>query len=266
MTHTGEQFALLKKYGLQYQPDMVFVGFFAGNDFIDADPYRKRIVVNDTYYDIDRRFEVKILGYPIVFKSRLWHFIKQRFIVWKNLNEVHAWDSAQLQQEDSNHTNHTNADAGTFTEKAFLEIERYRLGICHMPAHKNGVYKKNIDFILQTFTQMKEFLDARNIKLVVGIYPAEFQVNGDLLTRVCQTFNIEKDQLNVALPQRILEEHFISQNIHYVDLLDSFRKEGKEKKLYLNRDTHWNPAGTELVSDMLFQSLVPQIDTIFTSE
>ena len=59
MTHTGEQFAMLKKYGMQYHPDRVLVGFFTGNDFIDADPNRKRIVVNDTYFDIDRRLRSK---------------------------------------------------------------------------------------------------------------------------------------------------------------------------------------------------------------
>ena len=31
MTHTGEQFAMLKKYGLQYHPDLVILGFFIGN-------------------------------------------------------------------------------------------------------------------------------------------------------------------------------------------------------------------------------------------
>ena len=45
-THTGEQLAMLKKYGLQYNPNLVVLGFFVGNDFRDADPERKRIIVN----------------------------------------------------------------------------------------------------------------------------------------------------------------------------------------------------------------------------
>lgn len=65
MTHTAEQLEMLKKYGLQYNPDLVFLSFFIGNDFVDADPNRKRIVVNDVYFDIDKRRELTFLGYPI---------------------------------------------------------------------------------------------------------------------------------------------------------------------------------------------------------
>lgn len=81
MTHTGEQLALLKKFVLQYEPDMVVLGFFAGNDFVDGDPYRKRIVLNETFLDIDKREETVFLGYPILGKSRLWEFLKQKLRV-----------------------------------------------------------------------------------------------------------------------------------------------------------------------------------------
>ena len=133
------------------------------------------------------------------------------------------------------------------------------------PPIGRGSMKKNVDYILRTLTQMKEFLDARNIKLDVGIYPDEFQVNEALLFRIFQTFNLEKDQFEVELPQRLLAEHCVSGNIEFMDLLDSFRREGAEKPLYLNRDSHWNPAGNELAADVLFRFLAPQIDAAFTA-
>ena len=34
MTQTAEQLVMLKKYGLQYHPDLVILGFFVGNDFL----------------------------------------------------------------------------------------------------------------------------------------------------------------------------------------------------------------------------------------
>ena len=82
MTHTGEQLALLKKFVLQYEPDMVVLGFFAGNDFVDGAPHRKRIVLNETFLDIDRRQETVFLGYPILSKSRLLEFIKQKLKIF----------------------------------------------------------------------------------------------------------------------------------------------------------------------------------------
>jgi hypothetical protein len=77
--HTAEQLVMLRKFGLQYNPDLVILGFFAGNDFFDADPNRKRIVLNKYFFDIDRRYELRLLGYPVVARSRLWLFLKNKF-------------------------------------------------------------------------------------------------------------------------------------------------------------------------------------------
>src|SRR5258708_19337558 len=79
MTHTGEELAMLKKYGLQYNPDMVVLGFFMGNDFVDADPDRKRIVVNGIYMDISPRTELSLLAYPIIPQSRLLLLMDQKY-------------------------------------------------------------------------------------------------------------------------------------------------------------------------------------------
>src|SRR5258708_5504885 len=65
-THTGEQLIMLNKFGLQYNPDLVILGFFVGNDFRDADPNRKRIVVDGCLVDIDKRYESRFLCYPII--------------------------------------------------------------------------------------------------------------------------------------------------------------------------------------------------------
>ena len=78
MTHTGEQLDLLERFGLEYQPDLVVLGFFIGNDFLDGGPYRKRIVVNETFLDIDKRRETVLFGYPIVARSRVFEFIRQQ--------------------------------------------------------------------------------------------------------------------------------------------------------------------------------------------
>jgi hypothetical protein len=259
MTHTGEQLALLKKYGLRLNPDLVLVGFFAGNDFVDADPYRKRIVVNDTYFDIDTRHEMKFLGYPIVPKSRLWYFIRQRIIAWKNVEKVQAWDAAQTQDEDSSDSERSSSQ-GTFVESAFLEIERHRLSICQVPSYEKGIYSKNIEYILQSFSQMKELLDDHGIQLAVGIYPDEFQVDDALLDKIFQTYDLDRALFDTTLIQRVLEDHLRAANIDFVDLLGEFRAKGKDKRLYLLRNTHWNKDGIALAADLLFQFLVPKTD------
>ncbi len=81
-THTAEQLALLRKFGLRYNPDLVVSGFYAGNDFFDAHPQRKRIVLGAATTDIylDRDFYTTFLGRPVVWQSRLWLFLRKKWI------------------------------------------------------------------------------------------------------------------------------------------------------------------------------------------
>ena len=78
-THTGEQLIMLKKYALQYNPDLVILGFFAGNDFFDAGANRKRLLVNGCFVDIDKRYEYRFLGYPVITQSRALVLLKQKY-------------------------------------------------------------------------------------------------------------------------------------------------------------------------------------------
>ena len=87
-THTGEQLLMLKKYGLQYDPDLVILGFFAGNDFTEADPNRKRIIVNGCQLDIDKRYEHRLFGYPIITRSRLLLFLTQKYEIYSIAREA----------------------------------------------------------------------------------------------------------------------------------------------------------------------------------
>jgi hypothetical protein len=256
MTHTGEQLAMLKKYGLQYQPDIIFLGFFVGNDFIDADPYRKRIVVNDTYFDIDTRREKTFLGYPIIGKSRLWSFIQQKLLVWKELNK------ARTQQNNPTQKVNTKSRACTFSEEAFLYIERVRIEICNVRSNQMRIYREKIDFILQSLSQMQELLVRNQTKLIVGIYPDEFQVNEQLRSQIFENFGLEKDLYDIEFMQNLLAEYLEAHQIPYLDLLDAFRSQGKNESLYLCRNTHWNQAGNELAANLIFQYLLPQIDSV----
>jgi SGNH hydrolase-like domain, acetyltransferase AlgX len=240
MTHTGEQLLMLQKYGLQFEPELVVLGFFAGNDFVDADPNRKRIVVNDIYIDIDKRYEVTLFGYPIVPQSRFFLFVRQKYKIFRehlrNRSVAHAEVAAPV---------------GTFSEDTFLSIERARMEFCNLKSFRQGRYADNIKFIFQNLREMRNLLKARGVPLIVAIFPDEFQVDAQLSGAVINRFNLDRNDYDLDLMQKVLRAFLESEDIPYVDMLERFREAGKQESLYLLRDTHWNSAGNHLAATIL---------------
>lgn len=240
MTHTAEQLALLKKFGLGYNPDLVVLGFFAGNDFKDAFPYLKRIAVNGLYTDIDTRCPlIEVGGRPVIFQSRLLLLLRQRSALLCEIIKKRL-----------------SGKEGFFSERAFLDIEKTRLDICNLNNHRMGMYRERIGYALKSVSEMDELLRQRGIKFIVAIYPDEFQVSERLKERLFKKFNLKSGDFRMDMPQMVLKEHLRSRGIPHLDMLDAFRREGEKRDLYLPFDTHWNEAGNALAADLLFDYLV----------
>ena len=247
-THTGEQLLMLKKYGLQYNPDLVILGFFAGNDFLDADPNRKRIVVNGCFVDIDKNHEHRLFGYPIIFESRLQVFLTQKYesytMARQARKEAEEWAAANGQPAPIK-----NLPAQTFYDnrKAVLEFFNKKTSAAQ--------FGRNVDYIFQSISEMSELLKARGIRFMVAIYPDSIQVNAPIFDDVVSKFGLHRDDYDLNLAQDQLKTFLVSKQIPYLDLLEMFRAEEPKRDLYLLRDIHWNKAGNELAAKTLFQYL-----------
>jgi len=240
-THTGEQLALLRKFGLQYDPDLTVLSFFVGNDFVDADPDRKRIIVNGIYLDISRRHDYKLLNRPIIPKSRIWLFLKQKYQIWAETRKAKAEATAK--------------SPGAFTEETYLAIERARLEFFNVSHSRPSHLQANVDYIFGSIAEMDELLKSRNIKLVVAILPDEFQVNQQLFRDIIDRYKLEPQDYDLKFAQNLLKGFLESRGIPYVDFLDQFQAAGKTQTLYAVRDSHWNAAGNQLAARILFEDL-----------
>jgi len=249
-THTGEELAILKKYGLQYNPDLVVLGFFVGNDFLDADPDRKRIVVNGSYVDIRKSREHRFLGYPIIAQSRLLLFLEQKYRVYAESRKASREARGQPEQ------------LGTFSEDTYLGIERSRLEFFNSNPASLKQWQANIDYIFQSISEMDALLKSRNIKFVVAIYPDEFQINDTVLKTIFEKYKLKPEDYDLNLAQNLLKSYLQSRGIPFIDFLERYRAEGKKHDLYLLRDTHWNGAGNQLAADILFEDLGKRVENI----
>ncbi len=256
MTHTGEQLEMLRKYGLQYDPDLVIHGFFVGNDFVAAHRFRKRIVVNDTWIDIDRRHERTLFGYPFVASSRLYHVVRHRL---KLLLERFRSAGGTRAGDDP-------ADVeGAFSEQTFAEIERKRMEFCNVRKQKAGMYADQVAFAKENLTGMATLLESRGIAFMVALYPDEFQVDAALQRHLIATFGLQPADYDLDLPNRVARTHLEKLGVPVIDMLEPFREHGVTRRLYLPRNTHWNEAGRQLAGELLFDAVRPFIDELHSS-
>ncbi len=247
-THTGEQLLMLKKFGLQYNPDLVILGFFAGNDFLDADPNRKRIVVNGCFVDIDKHHEHRLFGYPIIFQSRLRLFLTQKYqsyaITKQARKEAEEWATANGQPAP---TKNLPAENFYSNQRVMLEFFNKKTSAAR--------FGRNVDYIFQSLLEMNDLLKARNIKFMVAIYPDSTQVKPQQFDTLVTKFGLNRDDYDLNLAQDELKAFLSSKQIPYLDLLEAFRAEEPKRDLYLLHDAHWNKAGNELAAQMLFEYL-----------
>ena len=138
---------MLKKFGLQYNPDLVILGFFMGNDFVDADPYRKRIAFNNAYADIDKRHEHRILGYPFVFPFR-------SFGLWSKNGQILA-ESRRARMDTQ-----TSSSRNLFLRE-HLSQHRKESGLDLFDANSfrsTSPYQRNINYIFERISEMDDLL------------------------------------------------------------------------------------------------------------
>jgi hypothetical protein len=280
-THTGEQLALLKKYAIQYNPDLVILGFFAGNDVKDADPKRKRIIVNDLYVDIKRDEELIILGYPIIKQSRLWLFVQQKWKIWQSYQQAqkdlkksslpanyllasrHLLLTSNIPNSPSTQPANREQSPGILSESDFFKEERDRLKFCDRQKLAEGKRDKRFNYITASIGEIRELLQNKNIKFIVALYPDEYQVNSELFQAILRRYNLPVDQWEVTCQQNRVIQYLQSQQIAYIDLLPRFQNEQQKQPLYLFQEPHWNSAGNQLASDILFNYLQPKVNQYF---
>lgn len=262
-THTGEQLAILKKYALQYHPDLVILGFFVGNDFIDAKPNRKRIIVNDIYIDIDKRKELKLFGYPIINQSRLLLFIQQKYKVFQEAQKAQKQSISPYQVQFVINPAEPEKSPGILSLETFLATEKTRLDFCKRQDLQKGVWNGNINYILQSIDEMNRLLKQQNTQFIVAIYPDEFQVNPNLLNQIQEKNDLNISKYDPNCMQNILIPHLQSQQISYIDFRPRFQAEQKQRPLYLLQEPHWNSIGNQLAAEILFENLIPKTNQFF---
>ena len=233
---------LLKQESINFDPDVVILSIFVGNDFIESDSAIFRKVRFGYPLDIYLT-KVNDIFDPIR-NSYLWFFCSNNMLCLKD-----TW----LKKQEGK----SGLKIGSISRSKFLEIERRRLDVCTELFYESNWWRTTKKRLLE----FKDFLSKKNILFLVVILPDEYQVEDSLQNEIFVRFqDIKKNQYNFDLPQKMLETYLKSININFLDLLPVFiDKTESGEELYTLSDTHFNNAGNELAAKLVSQFLIARL-------
>jgi hypothetical protein len=212
-------------YGQAFQPDLVVVGFFVGND---------------TYIDATRVEDTRsaVLGRRLPRDAGQGRGIQSLIFLYE-----HSHIARALLRSGPTELSFTREQCDNFTE-LYIAVQKNRIY-----NHLAEASAEDSEFIVANADQMqriKSLAAESGAPLLTVILPDENQLNPDLQAQVIPA--AEASAYNFDMPQAALHELFAERGIQYVDLLDNFRAD--ERCLYMN-DTHWVPAGHRFVAERI---------------
>jgi hypothetical protein len=210
-TGPREYLEILQTHGLAFDPDLVLVSFFVGNDVTES-------------LAIPRGLDPRqyLLYLAIERGARLWHRARAAGAGGDRL-----------------------AGAGYSTDQ-FLEIETRRLEICHTPIEA-GLEKKWAR-ALERIEAIDQLCKSTHRRLAVVLIPDEFQVNEELREAARLKAGWKADEVLVDLPQTRLREFLSRRQIPCLDLLPAMKQ---SSGAYALRDTHWNALGNRVAASAI---------------
>lgn len=131
-------------------------------------------------------------------------------------------------------------------EQTFREIEARRLLVCQTPPPA-GMEKK-WQSALSYLRQIIQDCQRRQVPVGLVLIPDEFQVDFDVLAAALQDANLCHEEVDLDLPQRRLRDFCADQGVPCLDLKPFF---DGVLDAYAFRDTHWNVRGNRLAAEKM---------------
>lgn len=226
----AQEIRYLEKYGLDLEPDVVLVGFYIGNDFIDS--YE--------LYDAG--------GTPTI-------AVSDHMLVSRKGSDAGHGIMGMTQPIRSFLA--PNSHLYVFLRNRFSEVLR-RLGLRHI-GHITEFCAKEFtpemqeqwQHTQQLLLELSALTRAHGKQLVIVPIPLIYQVHQDIWNEYTSIFQIDPTRFDMEKPQRLLTDFCTQQNIDCVDVLDTMRRQGETTPLFYRVDGHMTAAGHRVVAQVL---------------
>ena len=206
--------------GFRFEPDLVLVGFFVGNDTYSAG--------------------LSVDALPTALGGRrLSRAAAARWTIrWEVLLYEHSHLVRALRPTLSDYRPRRSCD--DFSAR-FLAIQADRLSNHLRPTPERvATAQANVDQILRIRDRAAE----RNVPAVVALLPDENQVNAALQARLLA--GRDPSIYDFSMPQALLRERLEAAHLPVIDLLPAFRS---DPRCLYNNTTHWTAEGHALAAE-----------------
>jgi hypothetical protein len=216
-------------YGHQFEPDLILVGFFVGNDAFNG-------------YTDAGQLNTAILGHRVSPDAAARPFVKLQVFLYDHSNLVRLL----MNRGPVAPRTFIRKQCDDFTE-SYLAIQKAR-----MPNHFRDSSAQR-DKAQNAVNQIRRIRDrAGGTPVVAALLPDENQVNQTLQKRILNANEVS--EYDFKMPQSMLNEMFHDIGIPMIDVLPAVLAD--HRCLYMN-DTHWLPEGQELAASVIFEELTP---------
>jgi hypothetical protein len=239
-TGPGYYWHILKKYGDSFKPNLVLVGFFVGNDFEDMD---FRFASLGPYGIIDYVNPGEKIWRFLRFSNWwLYQFVQKQIIIFHENRSKYEEVKHDIVKKEA-----------TFSNKTFFDIQKTRLWIFEKKERDH--LKRKFYSNVQVFLNFKKWCDARNVELVITIFPDQLQVDTQLLNEISTIYNLAPNSIDLSFPNQLVAQFLEQNHIHCLDMLPEFVKQSRSTTLYRINDTHWNEEGNKLAAETILSFL-----------
>jgi len=242
---TNEEYLSLEEIGFKYNPDLVILTTFAGNDIF----YNSLLLSNEPgepYFDLENGSLKQVQYAKAISHGELISLINKYFRSPRFLYKKFQLLKRGIDSLISQFSNWTDKEAVVGSLNPWY------------------VYKRDYDFDWEKTWQITEALiekmrddsKKRNADFLLINIPSPFEINPELWNNVLNQYpSMKKLDWDLEKPNRIFKDFSKEKNIYYLDLFSSFReyvaKTGQE--LY---DDHFNSNGHRLMAELIYNFLM----------
>lgn len=216
--------------GYLFEPDLVLVGFFVGND-----AYSTLASVEQSYRAVG--------GHLVTWDAATRRLIRLQVFLYDHSNLARLLMNRGPVASNS----FLRKQCDDFSEQ-YVAIQKVR-----MPNHLAESSAQR-DGVRNSVNQIRRIKDRAggSLPVIVALLPDENQVNPALQARILEPAELSKHDFK--MPQSMLVGMFREIDVPTIDVLPAVLAD--PRCLYMN-ETHWTPEGHELAASVIFEQLKP---------